>query len=131
MVFASILLACCSEPTKIHLDVDGVDREAIVFAPSRRTSSKPPVLFAFHGHGGSPERMNDRAHFETLWPEAVVVYPQGLPTVIQDPTKGAPVQRRTAGLTLVFQGRARIPAGISARDDPLLLGFGQAFRPVG
>lgn len=90
MVIAALLLAASTQPNRIHVTVDGVDREAIVYGPSHRTAAKSPVLFAFHGHGGSPERMNARAHFETLWPEAVVVYPQGLPTVVQDRANNAP-----------------------------------------
>jgi len=34
--------------------------------------------------------MNGRAHFENLWPEAIIVYPQGLPTTIQGLSQLAP-----------------------------------------
>jgi polyhydroxybutyrate depolymerase len=53
-------------------------REALVFPPTKATEA-PPIVFVFHGHGGN---MNNSARlgFQKLWPEAVVVCPQGLPT---------------------------------------------------
>jgi polyhydroxybutyrate depolymerase len=79
-MFAQILLlAFATGPDTIHVTVDGVDRVAYAFAPSQRTTQKPPVLFMFHGHGGSAERCIDRFGVEKRWPEAVVVYCDGLP----------------------------------------------------
>ena len=61
--------------------IDGVKREAIVYAgtgPAPKTGR--PLVLAFHGHGGNM-RYSERKHrIETLWPEAMAVYPQGLPT---------------------------------------------------
>ena len=60
--------------------VDGVEREALIYAPPQAKTNATPVVFAFHGHGGT---MNQSAHgfnYHTLWPEALVVYPQGLKT---------------------------------------------------
>ncbi len=68
--------------------VDGVEREALVYVPpgvAKRPTSRPgtvekmPVIFVFHGHGGT-SRFAAHGAFEKLWPEAIVVYPQGLPT---------------------------------------------------
>jgi len=33
--------------------VDGLDREALVFLPTKRTAAGTPVVFGFHGHGGT------------------------------------------------------------------------------
>lgn len=66
--------------------VDGRERTALVYRPSTETpeqnpsTSKRPLIFGFHGHGGNARRMVKRYHFHELWPEAVVVYPQGLKT---------------------------------------------------
>jgi polyhydroxybutyrate depolymerase len=63
--------------------VDGVQREAIVIPPSKaREAAKEPLLFVFPWHGGSMEDAQQAMHFESLWPEAIVVYMQGLPTPI-------------------------------------------------
>ena len=80
MLLASLLLLVHAvTPDTIHVTVDGVDRVAYAFAPSTQTNAKPPVLFMYHGHGGSAERCMQRFYVEKRWPEAVVVYCDGLP----------------------------------------------------
>jgi len=69
----------------IHVKIEGVDRQALVFLPTHQTSAKPPILFAFHGHGGSAERLQGRSKLEELWPEAIVIFPIGLPTTHKKP----------------------------------------------
>jgi len=65
----------------LRLQVAGVAREALVFAPTAKTTNGlAPLVLAFHGHGGSMGNAAMSMHFQTAWPEAVVVYPQGLPT---------------------------------------------------
>src|SRR4051812_22438336 len=61
---------------KITWTIGGVSREALVHLP--QGSGPAPVLFAFHGHGNQDIGFAAKA-FETEWPEALVVYPQGLP----------------------------------------------------
>lgn len=39
-----------------------------------------PVIFAFHGHGGSARQAAASFHLHKEWPDALVVYMQGLPT---------------------------------------------------
>lgn len=58
--------------------VDGEKRQARVVEPSKK-STAIPVMFVFHGHGGTMQNM-ERKGFQQHWPEALVVYPQGLPT---------------------------------------------------
>lgn len=53
-------------------------REAIVH-PATGGSGAAPVIFAFHGHGGTDSAYAAKG-FELNWPEAIVVYPQGLRT---------------------------------------------------
>ncbi|MEI2725951.1 MAG: alpha/beta hydrolase-fold protein [Verrucomicrobiota bacterium] len=60
--------------------VDGVRREALVYVPPSAKSAATPVVFAFHGHGGTMGHAARTFGYHTLWPEALVVYPQGLPT---------------------------------------------------
>jgi polyhydroxybutyrate depolymerase len=60
--------------------VDGVVREALVYAPAQAKTEATPVIFAFHGHGGNMRSAARGFGFHTLWPEAIVVYPQGLNT---------------------------------------------------
>ncbi|MCP5522580.1 MAG: hypothetical protein H7A46_13650 [Verrucomicrobiales bacterium] len=61
--------------------VDGMSREALVVLPERPPSDKgAPLVFVFHGHGGSMQNAQRSFHLHTVWPEAIVVYPQGLKT---------------------------------------------------
>ncbi len=60
--------------------VDGATRTALVYAPSSATQSPAPVIFAFHGHGGTMGHAARTFAYQRHWPEAIVVYMQGLPT---------------------------------------------------
>jgi polyhydroxybutyrate depolymerase len=72
--------ASAVEPVATKWTVDGVEREALVLLPSISSNEKPPVIFAFHGHGGNMHLAARGMAFQNYWPEAIVVYPQGLPT---------------------------------------------------
>jgi polyhydroxybutyrate depolymerase len=67
------------EGVPMHWTVSGEQREALVFAHSINTAEKRPLVFAFHWHGGSMEAAAEKMSIHTKWPEAIVVYPQGLP----------------------------------------------------
>jgi polyhydroxybutyrate depolymerase len=69
---------CCFGAERRTWDVDGVSREALVHFPE--SSENPPLVFVFHGHGGNMDRISGTFRIHELWPEAVVVYMQGLPT---------------------------------------------------
>jgi predicted esterase len=56
--------------------IEGVTREALVYVP---IGDSLPILFAFHGHGGTDTGFSHKA-FEKYWPNAIIVYPQGLRT---------------------------------------------------
>ncbi len=84
MLIASALLALASSAAgqgKVMTWTIGSDqRAALVFAPTvEPPGEKHPVIFAFHGHGGKMENTANQMNFQTVWPEAVVIYPQGLP----------------------------------------------------
>jgi polyhydroxybutyrate depolymerase len=58
-------------------DVGGTTRTAVIVVPG--DASRPaPLVFAFHGHGGNGTGMERRSNIEGLWPDAIVVYPDGL-----------------------------------------------------
>lgn len=77
----------------------GLERTALVFAPTQ-PSSAPPLVFLFHGRGGTAEGAAQRMPFYRHWPEAVVVYPQGAPPgqpAIHDPEGKRPAWQRLPG----------------------------------
>jgi len=61
---------------KLTWTVGGISREALVHLP--QGSGSAPVIFAFHGHGENAIGFAVKA-LEVQWPQALVVYPQGLP----------------------------------------------------
>ena len=82
---------------KMTWQVDGETREALVYIP-RDASTKPPIVFAFHGHGGNSQSAARGFAFHTHWPEAICVYPQGLPTkTAVDPQGKLPGWQKLAG----------------------------------
>lgn len=64
----------------ITLTVDGVERQFIAYAPLTKDARPRPLVFAFHGHGGNMRYSLSRFKFNKTWPQAVSLYPQGLPT---------------------------------------------------
>jgi polyhydroxybutyrate depolymerase len=60
--------------------VDGVTREALVHQPAGAEQGGTPVVFVFHGHGGTMRQAASSMPIHRHWPEAIVVYAQGLPT---------------------------------------------------
>ena len=82
-----------SEIRPIQLEVDrckgitmnwtvaGWSRQALVFPPTSNVPGvRHPLIFAWHGHGGNMREVAQSMHFQTLWQEAITVYPQGLHT---------------------------------------------------
>jgi len=67
-------------PTRMEWKVDGVTREALVYAPTTAKTTPCPVVFAFHGHGGTMKQAATKFAFDRHWPEAIAVYMQGLNT---------------------------------------------------
>jgi polyhydroxybutyrate depolymerase len=85
--------------TIMHWTIDGVQRDALVFAPAPTIAAvKHPLVFGFHGHGGHMLGTSQLMHIQAIWPQAIVVYPQGLNTVsIIDPTGSRPGWQGKAG----------------------------------
>ena len=71
-------MAGAASLTSMEWNIDGTTRRALVHLPA--TTNGAPIIFAFHGHGGTMNFAARRFRLHELWPEAVVVYPQGLPT---------------------------------------------------
>ncbi|QDT55985.1 Alpha/beta hydrolase family protein [Caulifigura coniformis] len=91
-LFLVLVLAADPNLAAVELQVDGVTREALIAIPEGASSAKPaPVVFAFHGHGGTMRNAARTFAFEKAWPDAVVVYMQGLKTAtLRDPAGERP-----------------------------------------
>ncbi len=82
--------AASAAPRVLAIPVDGMTREALVFEPAAATAEPRPLVLAFHGHGANMRAFAKLSELHSRWPQAIVVYPQGLPT----PSKGDPAGRK-------------------------------------
>ncbi len=91
--------AGAAEPARREWQIDGVAREALVYVPETAKEKPAPLIFLFHGHGGTMQAMVRRYGLHTLWPEAIIVAPQGLntPGRLTDPEGKKPGWQHTAG----------------------------------
>jgi len=69
-----------AEPQRREWSIDGVAREALVYVPESAKTEPSPLVFLWHGHGGRMQLGVRRYQLHKLWPEAIVVCPQGLNT---------------------------------------------------
>ncbi|HLP76155.1 MAG TPA: esterase, partial [Candidatus Paceibacterota bacterium] len=76
-----------SRLARLELTVEGVSRESLIYVPTTAASTPTPVVFVFHGHGGTAGNAARSFDIQKYWPDAIVVYPQGLktPGQITDP----------------------------------------------
>lgn len=77
-MLAAAIALLITPPEVKTIKVDGVEREALISAPSSTTAA--PLVLAFHGYGGNMRKAESTFRLHEAWPEAVVVYMQGLPT---------------------------------------------------
>lgn len=63
----------------MELMAANLQRQLLLHVPAE-SSQKAPIVFAFHGHGGTAKQAARSFGIEKHWPEAFVVYMQGIPT---------------------------------------------------
>jgi len=73
---------------EISVPVGDTKRTALVDAPATTPKDGLPVVLCFHGHGGNMRQAARSFEVSKHWPEALVVYPQGLATVTARDPKG-------------------------------------------
>lgn len=92
---------------RLKLDIEGVERQALVY-PGKNSDSQPaPLVLVFHGRG---DNMTDFARAVRLhkdWPEAIVVYPDGMARADESGMKGwlGSVQREDSNHDMLFTER--------------------------
>jgi polyhydroxybutyrate depolymerase len=99
VIAAVSTVSAIAQPIPMKWTVAGTERHALVFAPSASAAGeKVPVVFAFHGHGGNVQGTSRSMAFQDRWPQALVVYMQGLPTTSKrDPQGKSPGWQHEAG----------------------------------
>jgi polyhydroxybutyrate depolymerase len=69
-----------AELTRLAIQVDGRERIALAYFPETVQPSGSPLVFVFHGHGGSAQNLANGLAIHERWPEAICIYMQGVPT---------------------------------------------------
>ncbi len=80
LVFGTVLNAFAADPVERSWKIGGETREALVYLPEKPGETPAPLVLVFHGHGGTMRNAMRSFGLHKLWPDAVVVYPQGLNT---------------------------------------------------
>ncbi len=83
LLLVSLLVIAAAEPEKLELKILRDDREAIVYAPSKPPQAVEelvPLVFCFHGRGANMYDAANTYRMHRQWPQAVVVYMDGLRT---------------------------------------------------
>ena len=117
---AMVLLVLCGRAASAEVvtwTVDGDTREALVFAPSAPQPGKLPLILSFHGHGDDMENFQ-YVGLQQAWPDAIVVYFQGLPS--RDGYPGWQVERgeyNDRDLKLVDAALASLRKKYNVDDD--------------
>jgi polyhydroxybutyrate depolymerase len=91
--------AALKQLTRREWTIEETAREALVHVPNSAKNTPAPLVFAFHGHGGTMQRAAVMFHYHDVWPEAIVVYMQGLntPGRLTDPEGKKPGWQNTSG----------------------------------
>ena len=81
LVGLSLILGVCGTSAEVmRWQVNGETREAIVYAPApSRGGEGVPLVLSFHGFGDNMQNFQ-HTNLHLAWPDAVVVYFQGLET---------------------------------------------------
>lgn len=80
IALAAALHLVARAPVEREWEISGAPREALLWLPKDTPPSGAPVVFLFHGHGGTAAQIARSLPIPEQWPDALVVSMQGLPT---------------------------------------------------
>lgn len=78
LLWAFSMMAATAVPVMVKITVDEVERTALVYPGKEAAKTPAPLVVAFHGFTGTARSMARMSRLHEAWPEATVVYPQGL-----------------------------------------------------
>jgi len=90
-LIALMLAMPASTIAKRHMlktEIDGVERTALVYAPEPKGPDPLPLILVFHGRGDSNDLFATAVKLHRDWPDAIVVYPQGMTIDTTPPMRG-------------------------------------------
>lgn len=114
-----VVVAAFADPVTLTMTVDKFARTALVYPGIDAQKVPSPVVLVFHGFLSNSRQTEMLAHIEKEWPEATVVYPQGLNVYL-------------AALRATGPGWQSFPGDLGDRDlhfvDALLLELGRRYQ---
>lgn len=81
LLLAALLTAAGAGPAvaeQLLLEVNGLERRALVYPGKNADQAPAPLVLLFHGRGDNIINFARHVAFHLAWPEATVVYPAGL-----------------------------------------------------
>lgn len=98
LLIFSLHSSLLAELEKRTIDVGGTEREYMIHTPEK-AEDPPALVFGFHGHGGRMRSAARSFRLHEIWPEAIVIYMQGLntPGKLTDPEGKRPGWQSGAG----------------------------------
>jgi polyhydroxybutyrate depolymerase len=100
VLISALGVRAADSPARREWTVEGVKREALVRLPAVSADRTAPIVFVFHGHGGTMRSAARSQPVHELWSEAIVVFMQGLPTPgrLTDPQGKLPGWQSAVGI---------------------------------
>jgi polyhydroxybutyrate depolymerase len=81
LIFSGVVNAQSRGTTEVRRwQINGAEREALIYIPATAKKMATPIVLLFHGHGGNMHEMFQNHNFQNVWPNAIIVVPQGLKT---------------------------------------------------
>lgn len=83
-VLLAMVSPCLAGLNERNWTINGQARTGLVYTPddnAKKPAAGWPTVFVFHGHGGWGKQVRRGFNIDELWPESIVVYLNGLPTV--------------------------------------------------
>lgn len=77
ILFLILNILAYSQITK-NYNVSGISRKTVMYEPAEK-SGKIPVIFVFHGHGGTANYASKKMDIQNYYKDALVIFMQGLP----------------------------------------------------
>jgi polyhydroxybutyrate depolymerase len=65
--------------SRITVTAGGLERSAVYFKPTKPGKGEAPLVIVLHGHSGNGRKFAADTDLPALWPEAAMIYPDGLP----------------------------------------------------
>ncbi len=79
---------CHAARFTLELDIDGLQRKVLVYAPDQAVAPDTPLVIVYHGRGDDSVAFANAVKLHKDWPDAIVAYPRGETIDTTPPMRG-------------------------------------------